>query len=77
MRQIFRGERGSMLLESLISATLLMVTVVTVMTFMHRALKSNHIHPRVLAPPCERPVCARSGESSSCTCGSRTSLVVH
>ena len=77
MRQISLGERGSMLLESLISATLLMVTVITVMTFMHRALKSNHIHPQVLAPHCERPACARSGASSSCTCGTHTSLVLH
>lgn len=77
MNTFVSAERGTMLLEALISATLLMVTVVTVISFMHRALKGVQIQNRLLAPSCEHQRCARSGDTSTCTCRTHRSVVLH
>ncbi len=76
VNKVFSAEGGSMLLESLISATILMVTVVTVISFMHRALKGAQIQRRLLEPSCEHQLCTDSGDTSLCTCGNHTSRVL-
>lgn len=76
MSTIVTTERGAMLLESLISATLLVVTFVTVITFMHRALKGAQIQRHLLEPSCEHPICVRSGANTTCRCGAHASLVL-
>lgn len=76
MSSIVSTERGAMILESLISATLLAVTFVTVITFMHRALKGAQIQRHLLEPACEHAVCVGSSTSTTCRCGAHTSLVL-
>ena len=76
VNKIFSAEGGSMLLETLISATILMVTIVTVISFMHRALKGAQIQRRLLEPSCEHQLCSDGGDSSLCTCGNNISRVL-
>ena len=72
------SQRGSMLIEAVLSTGLIVVAALGLLSFTTRSLKLLQRVGQSLRPSCEQPECLLSDSSSTCSCGERSSsLVIH
>lgn len=76
MRATSPSQRGFALIETVITAALIGITALAVLSFTTRSLKSLHTIAPLMRPPCQRPSCSLGVTSSSCGCGERPPTVV-
>lgn len=65
-----------MLVETLLSATLLVIGGLGVAAFMHRALKGASIRNELLKPRCKQPQCNAGIDVIECRCENMSVLVI-
>jgi len=78
MKNPTTSQRGAMLAEAALSAGLIMMAAISMLSFTTHSLKTLQRVSDALRPGCERPECVTSKTLSTCSCAKRhIAVVIH